>query len=259
MAFSNISYTCLDRIGYIEIQRKEKRNALSPLLIGELLLCFNKASNDDTCKVVVLKADGPVFSAGADLEYLNKILNDSEGENLEDSMRLKELFETVYHLNKVVIAQVEGDAIAGGCGLATICDFVFSIPTARFGYTEVKIGFVPALVSVFLIRKVGEAKAKELLLTGELIDAAKAQSIGLINYIESKNEIKNKVVTFASNLCKNASFESLKRTKKTINIIQEKELDEALVWSAKMNASSRQTKDCKKGIKAFLNRGEITW
>ena len=169
------------------------------------------------------------------------------------------MFNIIYNFPKVVIAQVQGDAIAGGCGLITVCDFVFSVPEARFGYTEVKIGFVPAIVSAFLLRKLGETRAKELLLTGNLIGASEARNIGLINYVEQENEINNKVAEFTSNLCHSASAESLKFTKKIINTVQEQNLDDALIWSAKQNARAREHEDCKKGITSFLNKEKITW
>jgi methylglutaconyl-CoA hydratase len=259
MSLEFISYVCNDRIGTIQINRADKRNALNPQLIHELKSCFEMAASDPECKVIVLKADGPVFSAGADLAYLSKISKNSEGENLEDSMKLMELYKIIYNFKKVVIAQVQGDAIAGGCGLVTVCDFVFSVPEARFGYTEVKIGFVPALVSSFLLRKVGETRAKELLLTGNLISAEEAKLMGLINYVELENEINDKVVTFALNLSLSASSESLKLTKKTINKVQELTLDEALIWSAKENARSRNSDDYKRGITSFLNKQKISW
>src|SRR5690606_7930442 len=137
-------------------------------LVTGLTTTFIRASEDEEVKVIVLRANGKTFSAGADLTYLQQLQQNTYEENVTDSEHLKELFTTIYYLPKVVIAQVEGHAIAGGCGLATVCDLVFAIPEANFGYTEVKLGFVPAIVSCFLLHKINEGLAKQILLTGEL-------------------------------------------------------------------------------------------
>ena len=148
-----VEYSVKDRIGFITINRPEKRNALNADLITELKNVFDRAEDDDKVKVIVLRANGEAFCAGADLEGLQKLQNYSKEENMSDSRHLKELFYKMYTLNKVVIAQVHGHALAGGCGLTTVCDFVYAVPEAKFGYTEVKIGFIPAMVLIFLIRK----------------------------------------------------------------------------------------------------------
>ncbi|HAC23901.1 MAG TPA: methylglutaconyl-CoA hydratase, partial [Cytophagales bacterium] len=157
-----VNYHAEDCIGYITLNRPDKRNALSPELIKALSEAFDRATRDEQAKVIVLKANGEAFCSGADLAFLQQMQAFSEEENYQDSSRLKELFLKIYTLPKVVIAQVQGHALAGGCGLATVCDFTFAVPQARFGYTEVKIGFVPAIVMVFLLRKLGEQKAKQL-------------------------------------------------------------------------------------------------
>lgn len=164
-----------DRIFEIVLNRPDKRNALNSEFVSELISAFTNADVDENTRVVILKANGKVFSAGADLGYLQQLQKNTYEENLEDSTQLAELFKKIYFHKKLIIAQVEGHAIAGGCGLATVCDFVFAVPEAKFGYTEVKIGFVPAIVMFFLLRKIGEAKARELLLTGKLIDAQQAK------------------------------------------------------------------------------------
>ncbi|RZJ90084.1 MAG: enoyl-CoA hydratase/isomerase family protein, partial [Hymenobacter sp.] len=204
-----VLYTVEERIATITINRPEKRNALNPKLISELTEAFILASEDDDVKVVVLNANGGTFSAGADLEYLQQLQNNSFEENVADSNNLKKLFRTVYYLPKVVIAQVEGHAIAGGCGLATICDIIFATPESSFGYTEVKIGFVPAIVSCFLKQKVNETIAKEILLTGKIFPAAKALEYKLINFVTNSHEIHHTVKEFALSLCRESSGNSL--------------------------------------------------
>ena len=254
-----VLYEVKERIAYLTLNREDKRNALNPEMISALKEALIKAKNDVTVKVIVLKSNGTVFSAGADLDHLQKMQQNSFEENLADSSSLKELFEIIYTHPKIIITQVEGAAIAGGCGLATVCDFTFAVTEAKFGYTEVKIGFVPAIVMIFLLRKIGEAKAKELLLTGKLIDSTQAFQFGLVNAVYSKEEIAAKVKEFATSLCNESSAQSLSLTKEMIGKVQELPLKEALNYAAEMNAKARSTEDCKKGIAAFLNKENLKW
>jgi methylglutaconyl-CoA hydratase len=254
-----VDYQVYNRIAYIILNRGEKRNALNSEIVIELSNAFTKASNDEKVKVIVLKANGDVFSAGADLDYLKKLQSNTFDENLADSNQLKKLFEQIYQQPKIVIAQVQGHAIAGGCGLASVCDFIFSTPDAKFGYTEVKIGFIPAIVAIFLIRRIGEGKAKELLFSGELIDANYAKNIGLINYTSDASKIEDEVLAFAEKLCKTTSAQSIALTKQLLNNVQDLPLAEALNFAAEMNAHARSTNDCKNGINAFLNKKKIEW
>lgn len=156
-----VLYSVSNRIATISLNRPDKRNAFNPELVTALTEALLNASDDESVKVIILKAEGTTFSAGADLAYLQQLQNNTHEENVADSENLKNLFTTIYYLPKVVIAQVEGHAIAGGCGLATVCDITFAVPEANFGYTEVKLGFVPAIVSCFLLRKTGETIAKK--------------------------------------------------------------------------------------------------
>ncbi|MBX2915691.1 MAG: enoyl-CoA hydratase/isomerase family protein [Cyclobacteriaceae bacterium] len=256
---SFVLYTVTDKIAYITLNRAEKRNALSPELVTELKEAFSKAEQDTLVKAIVLKANGESFCAGADLEYLQQLQNFSFEENLADSNHLKELFLKIYTLKKVVIAQVQGHALAGGCGLATVCDFTFSVPEAKFGYTEVRIGFIPALVSVFLIRKIGEQKARHLLLTGEIIKADTALAYGMITEVVPAGELENRVNQFARVLIAQNSTQSMQLTKQLIHEVQNLSLIEALNLTANQNAKARATDDCKKGIASFLNKQEIKW
>jgi methylglutaconyl-CoA hydratase len=256
---SLIIYSVKDRVGYITLNRPEKRNALSTELVTALKEAFATAENDTEVKVIILKANGESFCAGADLAYLQQLQKFSFDENLADSNHLKDLFLQIYQLKKVVIAQVQGHALAGGCGLATICDFVFAVPEAKFGYTEVKIGFIPALVSIFLIRKIGEQKAKQLLLSGDLVQHAEALHLGLVNFIVDKAQLENEVLNFTQRLIKNNSGQSMELTKQLIGTVQSMPLNEALEYAARMNANARATVDCKKGIDSFLKKQEWSW
>lgn len=253
------TYSVSNRIGYITLNRPDKRNALSHELVSELKDYFIRAEADENVKVVVLKANGEAFCAGADLGYLQQLQSFTYEENLKDSNHLKDLFLKIYTLNKVVIAQVQGHALAGGCGLATVCDFAITVPEAKFGYTEVKIGFIPAIVMIFLLRKIGEAKAKQLLLSGDLVSAQDAISLGLVNKIVSKQDLETEVNRLATQLVESNSTSSMSMTKQMIAQVQSMKLDEALTFASGMNANARGTADCKKGIASFLNKEKIVW
>ncbi len=254
-----IKYEIKNKIGYVTLNRPEKRNALNAVLVEELKYTFKKAEEDENVKIIILKAEGKAFCAGADLAYLQSLQKNSFDENLADSQNLAELYKLIYTLNKVVIAQVEGHAIAGGAGLATVCDFVFSVPEAKYGYTEVAIGFVPAIVSFFLLRKIGETKTKELLLTGNIISAEQAKALNIYNFIEDADKIKDATYQFAQKLITNTSGDSLTLTKKLISDIQNLDYVKGLNFAAEINAMSRDTEDCKKGIAGFLNKEKINW
>ncbi|MTI33564.1 enoyl-CoA hydratase/isomerase family protein [Xanthovirga aplysinae] len=254
-----VNYELKDRVASITLNRADKRNAINQDMINDLMQALTKAEENSECKVVIIKANGKTFSAGADLAELQRMQTNNYDENLEDSSHLRSLFYKIYTLEKVVIAQVQGHAIAGGCGLVSVCDFAFSVTEAMFGYSEVRIGFVPAIVSVFLIRKLGEQKAKELLLTGELISAEKAVDLGLIYKVVEANELEDHVNDFAQHLCIHNSGQSMALTKKMIAEVQSMDFLEALEYSSKMNARSRSNEDCKRGIATFLKKESMVW
>ena len=259
MNWNFVNYNCEERVGFITLNRPEKRNALNAQFVSELKEALTHAEKDTDCKVVVLKAKGDAFCAGADLAYLQELQSNSYDENLADSTHLMELFQQIYTLPKVVIAQVQGHAIAGGCGLASVCDLAIATTESKFGYSEVKIGFIPAIVSVFLIKQIGVAKSKELLLIGKIVSAEEAQSFGLINKVSTKEKLESSVMDIAQSLVKTASTDSLALTKQLINGVSDKSISEGFKWAAEMNAKARETNDCKKGISAFLNKEKLNW
>ncbi|PZX50184.1 enoyl-CoA hydratase/isomerase family protein [Algoriphagus chordae] len=248
-----------DRIGFITLNRPEKRNALSPELIAGLQEAFEEMNSSDKVKVIVLKSTGKAFCAGADLAYLQQLQDFSYEENLEDSRKLMALFDLIYCLPKVVIAEVQGHALAGGCGLATVCDFAFAVPDALFGYTEVRIGFVPALVSVFLMEQIGAAKTQELLLSGEFISSAKAAELGLITGVEPSEFLEKSVLDFASKLITQNSAFSMGKTKALLRELSQEHRNISLQLAAEANATARAHADCKKGIAAFLSKTTPDW
>lgn len=257
-------YTCIDYItgnrkAVITLNRPEKRNAFSSELVSELREAFTAAELDPDVKVIILKGNGKAFSAGADLSYLQMLQENSYEENLADSEHLMGLYRQIYTLEKPVIAQIEGHAIAGGCGLATVCDISLAVPEAMFGYTEVKIGFIPAIVMVFLLRKIGERNARELLLTGKLVTAETARDMGLINFVIHRDNIEEAVNQIADEMISEASRHSLMVTKQMLAMVQDMSMDEALHYAAEMNAQTRATDDCRQGIAAFLAKEKPVW
>ena len=258
-ALRYIRYEAQDRIGYITLNRPDKRNALNADVVTELKQAFEYAENDETAKVIVLRAAGDVFCAGADLAYIQELQGFGYTDNLEDSTHLMQLFHQIYTLKKVVIGQVQGHALAGGCGLAAICDLTFAVPEAKFGYTEVKIGFLPAIVSVFLLRKIGEARTKQLLLSGDVVSAQTAFDMGLITFLASKEELAGKVSAYAQRLCRENSGQSMELTKEMLAHLPELDLEEGLRYAAQRNAEARGSEDCRKGIAAFLSKEKIGW
>lgn len=254
-----ISIQKTTRIATITLTREEKRNAFDDKLVEELKQALASLKNDQSVKILVLTGKGSVFSAGADLAYLKKLQKFSYQMNLNDSNSLMQLYREIYNFPKITIAKVNGHAIAGGAGLATVCDFVYAVPQAKIGYTEVRIGFVPAIVSTYLIDKIGLTKAKELLLTGHLIDARQAQQIGLINKVVEPEKMDSEIEKLTDMLLNNVSGQSIQATKSLLNQIIHLNPNEAFAMAAKANALSRSNDDCKRGISAFLNKEKISW
>lgn len=254
-----IEYAVEDRIAYVTLNRPEKSNALCFDLITELRVAFRQAEEDEKVRIVILRANGEAFCAGADLQYLQELQANSFEQNLADSDHLKELFLQIYQLKKIVISQVHGHALAGGCGLATVCDFTFAAPEANFGYTEVRIGFVPAIVMVFLLRKVGESKAKQLLLGGSIIGAQQAKDLGLIQFVVEKDLLAATVKEFALQLTENNSTYAMVVTKQMIAKVYGLQFEDALRFASEMNAKARSSEDCRRGITSFLNKEKINW
>lgn len=248
-----------DHVARITLNRPEKRNALSGPMVDALQDGLDRVEHDESARVVVLTGEGAAFSAGADLESLRRMQTVSVLENADDSERLAALFSRIYTFPKPVIARVNGHAIAGGCGLAAVCDFSIAADGARLGFTEVRIGFVPAIVMVFAVRKIGEAAARRLMLTGELITADEAVELSLINRSVPESELDDKVDALAAALAKNTSASAIRLTKQMMARIPGMGLDEGLEYAARMNAFARSTDDCRAGVAAFLDKTDPPW
>jgi methylglutaconyl-CoA hydratase len=260
MDFTYIKSKTEQRVCTITLSRSEKHNALDDLMVTELTSAFQSASRDPDVKVILLRAEGESFCAGADLAYLQRVSKYDFIQNQEDSNGLMRLFLQIYTGRKPVIALVQGNALAGGCGLATVCDIVIaSKETARFGYTEARIGFVPAIVLFFLIRRVGEGRARELTLRGNTISAEEAYRIGLVNTVVPETEIEEYGSRLAADIVKHCSSSSLGLIKELFSRIHGMSVNDALSYASNLNALTRMTDDCKKGIEAFLKKEPVQW
>ena len=247
-----IKYQIKDEVAILTLNRPEKRNALHPELVKQMKAKLKEIEIDKSVKVLIITGEGKAFCAGADLEYLNEMRNYSSLENEKDSGELAELFLMIYNFPKAVIAAVNGAAIAGGCGLASVCDLIVADEVnAKFGYSEVKIGFIPAVVSTFLIRRVGEGMAKQLLLSSDIIDAKRGYEIGFVNYLS--NNALEVALDVASKL-KNNSQQSMGLTKDMIRDISGLSVEDAVEYCIGLNTISRTTKDFKDGINNFLTK-----
>ena len=260
MAKQNILYEVRDRKALITLNRPEKRNALDDGIVKDLTQSFVNAQKDSHVKVVVLTGAGPAFCAGADLDYLQRLQAFDLEENRKDSLQLAGLFRIIYELRKPVIAMVNGPALAGGCGLATVCDFVIaSKEYATFGYTEARIGFIPAIVMIFLMKRLGEGRARELVLRGNIITAEEAASMQLITNAVTDSVLKETVEGLADELIERNSLTAMGLSKEMLSKFQGLNLQDALDFAANMNAAARMTQDCRQGISSFLKKEKIKW
>jgi len=246
-----------DGIATLTLNRPEKRNAISFELLEDLMAAFDVAEKAAS-QVVILTGAGQAFCAGLDLESLKELLGKKQEENVKDSATMARLFRRIYDFPKPTIAAVNGAAIAGGTGIATMCDFTLAVPEAKFGYTEVRIGFVPAIVSSFLVTQVGHKIARDLLLTGRLFDAAEAHRLGLVNEVVPAEKLMPRARELAQTLLAN-SPSSVRAAKRLINSFIAEQLDEQVAQAIEDNARIRTTDDFREGITSFLEKRKPKW
>lgn len=236
----------------VSLNRPEKRNALSPGLIREFIDIFRSCETDSSVKSIIVTGSGKAFSAGADLAYLQQLQNNSILENDKDSELISGMILAVYECDKPVVGAVNGPAIAGGCGLATACDFIIADRTnCMMGYSEVKIGFLPAIVSFLLLRRLPEFKARQLLISAEILNAERALETGLIDQIS--DDVMKDSIELCSKLNKN-STDSIALTKRLIRETSSLNYKNSVKLSQKYNVISRSTEEFKSGIDKFLNK-----
>jgi methylglutaconyl-CoA hydratase len=257
MAYTNVQLSFDSGVATITLNRPDKRNAISFALLEELLAVLDEVERSSAL-VVILTGAGKAFCAGLDLDELKNLLGKTHDENVEDSSRMGNIFRRIYDFPLPTIAAVNGAAIAGGTGFATMCDFTLAVPEAKFGYTEVRIGFVPAIVSSMLVWQVGHKIARDLLLTGRLFDAAEAHRFGLVNEVVSPERLMERARELAAQLMEN-SPSSVRATKRLINGFIAGQLDRQISDAVQDNARIRTTADFREGISAFLEKRKPRW
>jgi methylglutaconyl-CoA hydratase len=241
----------------ITLNRPERRNAMTPEMQMELITAFEETATSK-CRVVVLAGAGDAFCSGLDLSALEGLQGQTAVDHRAEAERIARLFLALYELPMPTIAAVHGAAIAGGSGLAFICDFTLAAPNAKFGFTEVRIGFVPAVVSAFLALQLGDKLSRDLLLTGRIFDAEEALRLGLVNEVVPRQELEARVRALAENLIAN-SPQSLAATKQLMADQRRAWLDAAIVNAIEANAQARETGDFQEGVSAFLEKRKPVW
>jgi methylglutaconyl-CoA hydratase len=257
MSYSTLTLERSGHIAKITLNRPDKRNAISGEMIDDLLAALDEVEHASS-RVLIMTGAGKAFCAGMDLDGLRALAGNSPEQNLEDSRRMASMFHRVYAFPKPVISAVNGAAVAGGCGIATLADFTLAVPEAKFGYSEVRIGFIPALVSVFLLRQIGEKHARDLLLSGRIIDAAEAFRMGLVNEIVPAERLLARAEELAGMLLA-SSPTSLARTKHLLLEHDRAALQADLERAIYANVEIRSTADFREGLTAFLEKRDPKW
>ena len=256
--YSTLLLECRDSIATITLNRPDKRNAVTTAMIADLQSALDFIEKNHATRVVILTGAGKAFCAGMDLDMLAAIAKQSPAENQEDSRRIAKMLRRIWSFPRPLIAAVNGAAYAGGCGIATLCDFTLAVPEAKFGYTEVKIGFLPAIVSVFLTRQIGEKRSRDLLLTGRIIDAQEAKEFGLVTEVVPADHLLDRAHELAADLIA-ASPNSLTRAKHLLTSAAAPGIDHDLERAIMENARIRCTPDFKEGVASFLEKRKPVW
>lgn len=252
---SILQYTVSDGVATLHLNRPDKRNALNAELVAVLKAALRESAADPEVRAVLLSGEGKDFCSGADLSELERIAGMGLEESREDALSLAELFRLLRDHPRPVVAAVQGRALAGGCGLATACDMVLAREDARFGYPEVHLGFVPAMVMSILRRKVGEALAFELVVMGERISAARAAEIGLVNRVLPGDGFERAVGGFMLELASRPPG-AVAMTKKLLYDLDGLDLVDGLALGAEVNARARGSEECRAGVRRFLDRSK---
>ena len=244
-------------VATLTLNRPDKRNAISYELIADLVRALEEVKHS-AARVLIITGAGKAFCSGMDLDDLKSLIGRTPEQSIEDTRTMVSLFRSLYEFPRPTVAAVNGAAIAGGTGLALLCDFTLAVPEAKFGYTEVRIGFVPAIVSTFLLRQVGEKIARDLLLTGRIFDAEEALRIGLLTQIVPSDKLMDRARELAAQLMENSPI-SLTYTKRLLTDHARKELDSQIESAIQENAAIRATADFREGVTSFLEKRKPKW
>lgn len=257
MPYKTLKLEIEDAIATITLNRPEKLNAFSPMMMDGLLQVLDEIDGSPA-RVLVLTGAGKAFCAGMDLQALKDFRAQSKAGLVADARRIASLFRRLYSFPKPIIAAVNGPAIAGGCGLATVCDFTLAVPEAKFGYTEVRVGFMPAIVSSYVIRQVGEKRARDLLLSGRIFSAAEAQSMGIVSEVLEPGRLLPRALELARSLAETSPV-ALANSKQLLLQLSHEDLDRETELAVEASARARTTADFYEGLAAFLEKRKPNW
>jgi methylglutaconyl-CoA hydratase len=256
---SELLYEQQDRIGLITLNRINKHNAFNNQLLSDMLRILDTAIADSNVRVIILKANGKHFSAGADLEWMQSMVSFSEQENLQDSLVLGNLMYHLHHSPKPTIAMVQGSSYGGGAGLVAACDIAIAANNARFCFSEVKLGLIPAVISPYVVKAIGERMAKMLFMSAEVFEASRALAINLIQHCVPEDQLLEFTLNFANQLAQNAP-EAVKASKELAEKVALAVIDEKLVhYTASLIAQKRVSAEGQEGLRAFLNKETPNW
>jgi methylglutaconyl-CoA hydratase len=259
MDYQTLTVTITDRIGQVTLNRPDLRNAFNEQSIAELALAFDELGRNELVRAIVLAANGPAFCAGADLNWMKKMAGYSDSENRADAMRLADMLRTIYTCPKPVVAKVQGDCYAGGMGLVAACDVVVAVDTANFCLSEVKLGLIPATISPYVIKAMGEQAARRYFLTAERFDAKEAHRIGFVHEIVPAADLDTKVAGIVQALANN-SPNAVREAKTLVREIAGAPVTEALLEdTASRIAGIRASLEGREGVASFLEKRRPSW
>ncbi|TAM76677.1 enoyl-CoA hydratase/isomerase family protein [bacterium] len=258
MLYQNLRLSTEDGVARVTLARPEVRNAFNADLIRELSDAFARLGADPNVRAIVLAGEGKTFSGGADLNWMRAALDCTEEENIEDALAMSDMFRTVDRCPKPTIARVHGAALGGGVGLCAVCDVVVSASDAIFGFTEVKLGILPAVISPFAIAKIGRSHARALFLTGERFGVDRAMAIGLVHHCADADELDLSIDRLLGEL-RSAGPQATQIAKRMIEEVCAVDYDASRELTAKRIASQRVTREGQEGIRAFLDKRKADW
>ncbi len=246
-------------IYWLTINRGAKHNAFDDHLLLDMQRCLDEAIANPQIKIIILKANGKHFSAGADLDWMQRMAGYTEEENIKDALVLAKVMRTLHQSAKPTIAMIHGSAFGGGAGLAAACDIAIAATNARFCFSEVKLGLIPAVISPYVVKAIGARAANALFISAELFDAARAKELHLIHHCVPESELQEFTLNYAQQICRNAP-EAVQQAKCLVESVANKAIDDELVrYTAQLIAQKRVSPEGREGIHAFLNKETPNW
>jgi len=259
MKFETIEIKNNNEVTTIFLNRPKVHNAMNEQLMKELVQCFNQLIKDDKTRIIILTGNGKSFCAGADLNWMKSMVNYSLEENIQDSNLLLELYDTIYHCPKPVIAKINGHAFGGGLGLFAACDLAFAVPTCKFAFSEVKLGIIPSVISTFIARRITSiAQMRRYFITGERFTSQIAKELGLIDFIETEEKIDDMIQKYIS-ILRSSGPNAIYEVKKLVDSYEKLTLEPYKKHTVEKISELRISKEGQEGINAFLEKRKSKW